>query len=46
MEELKIVLQAAGYSLLAVLALHGVVRISSKAYFRSKREHIRRMSDD
>ena len=46
MVELKIVLQAAGYALLGVLALHGIVRIISRAYFRSKHEYLRRIHKD
>ncbi len=42
MDKLSVVL---GTIILVVLSLHLAVRIISKAYFRSKREHLRRLSD-
>lgn len=44
--ELKIVLQAVGYSVLLTLGLHLLVRIGSTAYFKSKREHLRRVANE
>lgn len=46
MKELILVLETAGYTLLAVIMLHGVVRVISKAYFKSKHEYLRRVKQD
>ena len=45
MEELKLVLVSIGYALILTLALHAAARIMTTAYFKSKREHIRRMNN-
>jgi hypothetical protein len=46
MEEIVIVAKAAGIALIIIVALHIIVRVGSVAYFKSKREYIRRISNE
>ena len=46
MEEVIIVAKAAGIALIAILVLHLFFRVGSAAYFKSKQEYIRRISNE
>ena len=46
MEEVIIVAKAGGIALIAVLVLHLFFRIGSAAYFKSKQEYLRRISNE